>query len=322
VDFQGRRFEKGRCYHYHDAASGTAVVGIRSFYSETEANCVLILHASRTFLGEKAEAEGAEDENYFRTDKILQKAFLDVIAETCPSPYVQCRMKLKPRSLSNFGQSCLDPITIPELIYEPLTKGAFGYVYDDRDASNRVGLRDEKRLVELFCGAGGMHHGYKDNGFKTVAAVDKFDAAIQTFRHNNPESKEAARNMDVNEFLWEWTATHKGGDDPTSFQRSAEVLHASSPCQGFSGANRTGGANDGINNELAMAFPNGMRATNALAGSFENVKGVWSKKGMPYLKRMLIELLRMKCQFRVMLLRGECCGDDALCWLLNCTPCF
>ena len=52
---------------------------------------------------------------------------------------------------------------------------------------------------------------------------------------------------------------------------TSELLHASSPCQGFSKANRNGGKNDAVNNELALTFTRGLRRTKALVGVFENV---------------------------------------------------
>ena len=87
--------------------------------------------------------------------------------------------------------------------------------------------------------------------------------------------------------------------------RVATWIHTSSPCQGFSKANPPGGQNDDDNNRLASTFPDLLRVTGALVGSFENVEGMWSKKGMPYLRKVLIDCIELGYQVRVKILRCE-----------------
>jgi DNA (cytosine-5)-methyltransferase 1 len=142
-----------------------------------------------------------------------------------------------------------------------------------------------------------MHLGYKAEGFNTVMAIEYNDVAVDTFERNNPGVP--TYRGDIREFL-------KKLEEDESFKNSLgriDAIHTSSPCQGFSKANRRGGQNDEANNELAYTFPHLLRLTGALIGSFENVEGMWSKKGMPYLKKVLIECIELGYQVRVKIIR-------------------
>jgi DNA (cytosine-5)-methyltransferase 1 len=46
----------------------------------------------------------------------------------------------------------------------------------------------ELKVVDLFCGAGGLSEGFRQAGFKIVAGLDKDSRAVETFRKNQPES--------------------------------------------------------------------------------------------------------------------------------------
>lgn len=245
-EFGGVRYEKGRCYHYRDLSKDrVVVVAIRAFLIKDgqppRAACVRIVPVSNTFLG-----QGKND------------AFT-----LYSSRYCQVRQKEPLRLLSELrDEASVEPKTMPKLCYKPQKTGAirsFAYFFDE-SGFERVGLRGPPKVVEMFCGSGGMHLGYKENGFVTVKAIDKDEAALETFRHNNPDDASAAECICVNEFL----RLYKSGE-------TVEVLHASSPCQGFSKANRNGGKNDAMNNELALSFTGGLRRTKALVGIFENV---------------------------------------------------
>jgi hypothetical protein len=281
VEFGGRQFRKGGCYNYRHRKWGQVLVGIKAFYqsklfrSGIEVHGVRIIPISETFFGEDDE-------------------FYDAVKHLCPGNYIRVKSsELDSLCLSHFEPDEREPKVIPPLIYEPRQMGnfSFGFTYENTGA-NSIGLRDEICGVELFCGAGGMHQGYKSAGFKTISAVDKDPQAVETFNLNN---EKVALCMDANEFIDKW----KPEDGP------AHLVHGSSPCQGFSTANRNGGQNDEKNNELVFAWTDGLRKTGALVGVFENVMGMWSIKGFPYLRRQLLELFRHGYQWRVMSLKGR-----------------
>lgn len=240
-------FKRGFCYHHRKTSNTVIVVGIRSFVVEetrrpTKANCVMIIPASQTFLGqgqnEHFEVYSSRHVQVWTEQSVL---LLSELTDTCPAYMKQ----------------------MPKICYKPQKQGSirsFGYFYDS-SCINRIGIREnDPKVIELFCGSGGMHLGYKANNFETVKAVDLNPDAIKTFRVNNPEDSDAVECTCVNEYL-------------KTYKRNSvvEVLHASSPCQGFSKANRNGGKNDKINNELALSFTEGLRRTEALIGIFENV---------------------------------------------------
>lgn len=286
VIFNGRKFVKGGCYYFTTGSGRNVPVGIKSFKSEVEVNCVMMLHISKTFLGSGLYADEFEayckenNANLFVQVKGTEELFLSELGQECEDP---------------------DPMEIPSLIYEPQTPGSmqsFGYVREN-DRSNRVLInRGQMRLLEGFSGAGGMHLGYHDEGYTTVRAVELSAAAVKTFKHNCPEVP--TYEGDILEFIQKFESNE---EYRTSMGR-VDAIHVSSPCQGFSKANRNGGQNDETNNKLSYTFVDFLRMSGALVGVFENVEGVWSKKGMPYLKRLLIDCVKMGYQTRVQILRG------------------
>ena len=281
VDYDGRRYLKGRCYHAKDAKENDITIGIKSFKSEEEAHCVEICHIETTFLG------GEENSEYF----------VEVMTKVNQSMYVQ-KSKTKTLHLSKIGDECTGPYPhiIPDWIYEPRRKGnalSFGYVKDNKRVQRTQVSREEIFLVEAFSGAGGMHLGYADQGFTTRCAVEIDKVAVKTFKKNNPGVPVYAG--DVNDFINEYDGSKMGRID---------VIHTSSPCQGFSKANINGGENDETNNKLSYSFVDLLRITGALVGVFENVPGMWEEDNIRYLHKILIGAIALGYQVRVQKLNG------------------
>ena len=42
-----------------------------------------------------------------------------------------------------------------------------------------------KRVLDLFCGCGGLSSGFEQEGFKIVAGVDSWKDALNTFEKNH-----------------------------------------------------------------------------------------------------------------------------------------
>ncbi|KAL3940726.1 MAG: hypothetical protein SGARI_000863 [Bacillariaceae sp.] len=291
VYFQGKSFRKGKCYQFQDEKGNPIVVGIKSFRSEKTANCVLIRHISDTFLGHD-DKEGE---------------FAAAVASHYTTLYVQWGY---PRSIrvSQLGDESKDPADVPKLIYEPQSTNSrmsFAYVRDN-DTMNIVRIpRNEIRLVEGFSGAGGMHIGYEEEGYTTVCAVEYNKEAVATFKHNNP--KVPTYRGDIRKFI------DRIKHDETYRQSlgRVDVIHTSSPCQGFSKANRNTFETDRdkANNTLSYTYSQLLETTGALVGVFENVEGMWSRKGMPYLKKILLDCIRLGYQVRVKVLKSSAYGD-------------
>jgi hypothetical protein len=160
--FAGVRFKRGRCYH-HD--NGSDMFGIRAFIiregSTPRAICSLILPMSQTFLGEG------------RNDTYTLYG----------SQYCQVRQEGEQAvPLSALKNTVTKPKVMPKLLcYKPQKKGGvrdFAYFFD-KDQFQRVGLRGTPKVIELFCGSGGMHQGYKACGFETIKAIDKDELALK-----------------------------------------------------------------------------------------------------------------------------------------------
>jgi C-5 cytosine-specific DNA methylase len=108
--------------------------------------------------------------------------------------------------LSDLRDTVSEPKIMPILRYKPQKPGAvqsFAYFFDESQLQ-RVGLRGPPKVIELFCGAGGMHLGYKANRFITVKAIDNDEMIIKTFRENNKEVASAAECVCVKKYLKEY----------------------------------------------------------------------------------------------------------------------
>jgi len=294
VKIEGREFYKGRCYHFQNKKGNAVIVGIKSFKSETEINCVRVVPISKTFLG------------HGDTNGEFQAAFANLVSDKTSPPYVQVQ-GFTVLALSSLGRECAapDPVSIPDIIYEPQTPGnwqSFGYIKDvESIGANRTRVpREEIRLLEGFCGAGGMHLGFQDAGLKTVLAVDINEDAIRTFNHNNPGVH--AERRDILELIQEL----QNNSEARKALGRIDAVHVSSPCQGFSKASRFGGKDDDANNALSYTFVELLRLTDALVGTFENVEGMWSQKGMPYLRKLLLGCIELGYQVCGMVLKSKC----------------
>jgi DNA (cytosine-5)-methyltransferase 1 len=76
-------------------------------------------------------------------------------------------------------------------------------------------------VIDLFCGAGGLSCGFRQAGFSVVAALDNWEEALVTYRHNFPDTKTI--NADIEKI----TPQEIGVD-------KADVIIGGPPCQGFS----------------------------------------------------------------------------------------
>lgn len=131
-------------------------------------------------------------------------------------------------------------------------------------------MNNKPLIIDLFCGAGGLSHGFESAGFETVLAIDHWDDAIKTFNFNNTSN--VGISMDIhdltNEFLF------KKLDD-----RRVTGIVGGPPCQGFS----TVGTRD-INDERNHLYMEYYRIVKEILPTFfviENVKGLLTlSKGM------------------------------------------
>ncbi len=121
--------------------------------------------------------------------------------------------------------------------------------------------------MELYAGAGGMSLGL-DRYFDLRWIVDKDHLALATLKSNQTGSNALIYTEDVKSFLKE---SFRGSN---GYPSAGEVdhIHASPPCNGFSRANRNGGKNDMINNNVSLFKICSLSGMMQLLNPFLNIK--------------------------------------------------
>lgn len=141
-------------------------------------------------------------------------------------------------------------------------------------------------VLEIFAGCGGMSQGFKKAGFDVKWAVEKDHHAVSTFMINHPE-------VDMfNECVRTWFEKVKRKPEMYSHIKP-DHIHFSSPCQGFSRANRNGGRNDEANNNLSLFCIEIVAHFLPKTISFENVTGMAHGSNIKYLQDIVASFVDM-----------------------------
>ena len=206
--------------------------------------------------------------------------------------------------LSDLNGEAEDVEEIPALIYEPQRDGSwcqFGYFYDIHKF-NIKGRRHKIKSLEFFAGCGGSLQGYHNYNFDTVMAIEKDELAIATLKANNGEIK--LYEGCIQEFL-------KHYDTLKYALGKIDHVHFSSPCKGFSSANRNevSSEEDLANNDLSLLIIDAIKKTCCETAVFENVLGMWRLKNIHYMKNIVKELLKLNYQVRCATLKACDFGD-------------
>lgn len=83
------------------------------------------------------------------------------------------------------------------------------------------------KVVDLFCGCGGMSFGLHQNGFDIVAGVDQWRPALNTFQLNHPHAQAIAADLE--------SLSPDALQDQLGFEKGElDCLVGGPPCQGFS----------------------------------------------------------------------------------------
>ncbi|KAI1408687.1 S-adenosyl-L-methionine-dependent methyltransferase [Hypoxylon sp. FL1857] len=96
-------------------------------------------------------------------------------------------------------------------------------------------------FADMFCGAGGASCGAKHAGFRIELSVDNAVGACNTYRVQFPEAD--LRQQDMYNFILEMRPS----------RLHIDVLHLSPPCQYWSPAHTTSGANDDANIDILFS---------------------------------------------------------------------
>lgn len=132
------------------------------------------------------------------------------------------------------------------------------------------------KIIDLFCGIGGLSLGFEQAGFDVVAAIDMWEDAVKTYNHNR--KGKVARVMTVEDFndtlLPELVATQK-----------ISGIIGGPPCQGFS----TVGKRDieDPRNKMYLEFYRAVKITRPDFFVIENVKGMLTLNKGAFVKDLL-----------------------------------
>lgn len=132
------------------------------------------------------------------------------------------------------------------------------------------------KLIDCFCGAGGLSLGFKMAGFKSLFAFDNDQSCINTYNQNHGPHGFVMEAEKVSKFA---IKSETGLD-----LSEVDVVAGGPPCQGFS-VQRRGNDNDSRNN-LVCDF---IRIVEEIRPRFflmENVGGLMSKRGKPFLEKI------------------------------------
>lgn len=81
----------------------------------------------------------------------------------------------------------------------------------------------KNKIIDLFCGAGGLSLGFEEAGFESVLAIDKWEDAINTY--NNNRKNKIGTTVDIHDF---------SNEDLEKFKKEVCGIIGGPPCQGFS----------------------------------------------------------------------------------------
>lgn len=134
------------------------------------------------------------------------------------------------------------------------------------------------KVLDLFCGAGGLSLGFKLAGFKIVGGVEWDAAAMETHKKNFDSP-------------FEYCGDIKDIKDEEIIQqlKNVDVIIGGPPCQGFSSANRHDKEENDPRNQLFFEYIRFVRLLKPKIFVIENVKEILTKNN-GYAKDRIIEI--------------------------------
>lgn len=132
------------------------------------------------------------------------------------------------------------------------------------------------KIIDLFCGIGGLSLGFEQAGFEVVSAVDMWSDAVKTYNHNRKSKvAEVISVEDYNEHrLPEILAKEK-----------ITGIIGGPPCQGFSTVGKRDV--DDPRNKMYLEFYNAVKMANPEFFVIENVKGMLTLNKGAFVKDLL-----------------------------------
>jgi len=144
-------------------------------------------------------------------------------------------------------------------------------------------MRPQPTLIDLFSGCGGASWGFKEAGFKIVAAVDIDHSACKTYAANvGVQPIEGDLRHISGKQILEKAGLKRGGVD---------VVVGCPPCQGFSSLRRTRKRDlPDHRDDLLMVFARRAIEIFPRMVIFENVPGIMRGRGKTFVRRFIRKL--------------------------------
>lgn len=140
------------------------------------------------------------------------------------------------------------------------------------------------KIIDCFCGAGGLSLGFEKSGFEVVYAFDLDEVSVSTYKHNPQYHHGPAFVRDI------YKVSKKSIEEDLGRELGEiDVVIGGPPCQGFS-VQRRGDDSDPRNN-LVLEYIRMILDIRPRFFVMENVGGLLSPRGRPYL-----EQLKEKCE--------------------------
>lgn len=137
------------------------------------------------------------------------------------------------------------------------------------------------KVIDLFCGCGGLSEGFKLAGYNIVGGVDFNAPAIKTFNRNFKKAKGICCDL--------LQMDEKQINKEFGNLEDIDVIIGGPPCQGFSAANRYKKEGEDPRNKLFFEFVKFVDLAKPKAIVIENVRGiVTSNNG--YAKKRIYEI--------------------------------
>ena len=134
------------------------------------------------------------------------------------------------------------------------------------------------KVLDLFCGAGGLSYGFKLAGFNIVGGVEWNPAAMETHKANFKSRFEYCGNIeDITD------------DEILDNFKGVDVIIGGPPCQGFSSANRHEKEKDDSRNKLFFQYLRFVELLKPKVFVIENVRQILTKNN-GYAKNRILDI--------------------------------
>lgn len=140
-------------------------------------------------------------------------------------------------------------------------------------------MNKKYKVIDCFCGAGGLSLGFEQAGFDVVYAFDFDSKAIETYKNNPHHHHGQAFVRDI------YNVTKASIEADLGHELGAiDVVIGGPPCQGFSVQRR--GADSDPRNNLVLEYARLLKEISPRLFIMENVGGILSKRGSPYIQAL------------------------------------